>query len=415
MPGCVGRLSRVVEVGTGSEGAIMIAKHTIRRNLNLDVLRIVAMLLIVACHATLHIPWLLNIDTVPLQYLPGWKSALAFLVVQYGQVGVSIFFMISGYFLVRKDFQVRRVFSTWFQMFCYSVLSFALILVARHRSLTLPDKVTELLQGEQLPHTIVTVLFPFLSNSYWFVTAYIVMLLVSPFLNCLFEHLSQRSIGCLMLLLGFLATWKLFNVSTPVWTNFTYAILGYVTGGWIRVYGRTMRMPAKPLLLTAIIAASTVVMTVFNHHAAERTTFTTFFAWETKIKPGIEVLPIVIAAAIVLLALEVDLSWIRGFPRALILRAAASTFGIYLIHENMFWYRIIWPTITGMMPTPDTFFDKLIVGAEIVLIIFIAAGAVSFVLDTLLVHPISRMMIAIVDTADRPRRGHEPIRHARRK
>lgn len=80
------------------------AKESVKqRNLNIEVLRIIAMFLIVACHATLHLPWLLHVDS-NLDFLPGWKSALAYAVVQYGQVGVSIFFIISGYFLVRKAF-----------------------------------------------------------------------------------------------------------------------------------------------------------------------------------------------------------------------------------------------------------------------------------------------------------------------
>lgn len=99
------------------------AKESVKqRNLNIEVLRIIAMFLIVACHATLHLPWLLHVDS-NLDFLPGWKSALAYAVVQYGQVGVSIFFIISGYFLVRKAFVWQRIFKTWFQMFCYSFLS----------------------------------------------------------------------------------------------------------------------------------------------------------------------------------------------------------------------------------------------------------------------------------------------------
>ena len=54
------------------------AKESVKqRNLNIEVLRIIAMFLIVACHATLHLPWLLHVDS-NLDFLPGWKSALAY-------------------------------------------------------------------------------------------------------------------------------------------------------------------------------------------------------------------------------------------------------------------------------------------------------------------------------------------------
>ncbi|MCH9277023.1 acyltransferase [Bifidobacterium amazonense] len=387
----------------------MAAKHTVRRNLNLDVLRIVAMLLIVACHAALHIPWLLNVDNIPLQYLPGWKSALAFLVVQYGQVGVSIFFMISGYFLVRKAFRWERVFGTWFQMLCYSVLSFAIVALLL-QSVDFPDKVIALFQADSMPHTIEIAFFPFLFNAYWFVTAYMVMLFAAPFVNCLFAHMPRRSIELFIFLLGFLATWKLLGITVVMWTNITYAVLGYAIGGWIRLYGSKSSIPGKPIVLCLIIIVSSVVMTVFNHAAADRTAFTRLFAWETQIKPGIEILPMVIAAAIVMLALDVDLSWIGGVPRVLILRMAAATFGVYLIHENQFWYRVIWPVITGSLPIPQSFPDKLMMGGLIVLLVFFGAGCVAFLLDTLLVHPLTSMITTAAKRIGL--RGQKRLRHA---
>ena len=105
------------------------AKESVKqRNLNIEVLRIIAMFLIVACHATLHLPWLLHVDS-NLDFLPGWKSALAYAVVQYGQVGVSIFFIISGYFLYARHScgnESSRLGSRCFATRSYLSLSFLL-------------------------------------------------------------------------------------------------------------------------------------------------------------------------------------------------------------------------------------------------------------------------------------------------
>lgn len=166
------------------------AKRSVKqRNLNIEVLRILAMFLIVACHATLHLPWLLHVDS-NLDFLPGWKSALAYLVVQYGQVGVSIFFIISGYFLVRKTFTWQRIFKTWFQMFCYSFISLIAVLIIA-RFTTLPNSIAPLLSGDDLWRTVLWSIVPFIYGSYWFITAYVCLLLLAPFINCLFKHLSR--------------------------------------------------------------------------------------------------------------------------------------------------------------------------------------------------------------------------------
>ncbi|MDK8692118.1 acyltransferase, partial [Gardnerella swidsinskii] len=86
-----------------------------QKDLQVEVLRIIAMLMIVACHMIIHLNIREHSFNMELLPAPGLRSALKFLVVQYGQVGVSTFFIISGYFLCRKTFRYRRVFAAWAQ------------------------------------------------------------------------------------------------------------------------------------------------------------------------------------------------------------------------------------------------------------------------------------------------------------
>ena len=79
------------------------------RNVSIELLRIVAMFLILTCHFVIHFDWDHHQLRVVLPQEPGWWSALRFVIVQYGQVGVSIFFIISGYFLVEKSFKWNRL------------------------------------------------------------------------------------------------------------------------------------------------------------------------------------------------------------------------------------------------------------------------------------------------------------------
>lgn len=99
------------------------------RNVSIELLRIVAMFLILTCHFVIHFDWDHHQLRVVLPQEPGWWSALRFVIVQYGQVGVSIFFIISGYFLVEKSFKWNRLVKTWLQMFCYSVAFLIIVLL----------------------------------------------------------------------------------------------------------------------------------------------------------------------------------------------------------------------------------------------------------------------------------------------
>lgn len=119
------------------------------------------MLLIVACHFIIHFNWNTHHYDLMLIQEPGWTNALKFLIVQYGQVGVSIFFIISGYFLVDKTFKRRRIFKTWFQMFCYSSGFFITLLIIGV-FYKYPTVIQPLMQGSELFRTIAASFFPIL-------------------------------------------------------------------------------------------------------------------------------------------------------------------------------------------------------------------------------------------------------------
>lgn len=160
------------------------------RNVNIELLRIFAMLLIVACHGIIHINWNVHHYNMVLQQVPGWKNAFEFLVVQYGQVGVSIFFIISGYFLVKKNFQWKRIFSTWIQTFIYSVGLFVVFFIYYY--FQRPDIFQPLFTRDNIVSTILWSFIPFTYNSYWFITAYLIMLILSPYINIIVNTASKR-------------------------------------------------------------------------------------------------------------------------------------------------------------------------------------------------------------------------------
>lgn len=372
-------------------------RHSVHRNFGLDVLRLCSMLLIVACHATLHIPWLLHVDR-GLDYLPGWKSAVLFLVVQYGQVGVSVFFMISGFFLVDRAFSWRRIVRTWLQMFLYSMLSLFVILLTIWLT-TMPESIDGMFSGDQLWRTLLVAVFPFLSSSYWFVTAYIVMLLFMPFVNCLFEHMSKRSIESLMLLLGFFGVWVLWGnqtgIAPVIWNNVVYAVLGYIIGGWIRMYHSGERGRVRTSHLVACIVISSMIMLVFNHYAADRTRLGVFLGWDQQIKPGIVILPMVIAAAVLMLVLRIPTEEVPSGARDLATSLSAAMFGVYLIHENQFWYKLIWPFAADIVPGPSSFLGKAIAAVFIIFATFVFLAGVSWIIEKILVEPVTKLVMAI--------------------
>ena len=72
------------------------------RMISVELLRIVAMFLVVACHAMIHMSIGLN-NRFGSNAGTGWGVAAEHVVVQFGQDGVSILFIKTGYILSKKS------------------------------------------------------------------------------------------------------------------------------------------------------------------------------------------------------------------------------------------------------------------------------------------------------------------------
>lgn len=88
------------------------------RNSNLELLRIIAMLLIVADHFVLIG---LGVD-VPYSH----NKYIASVLYSGGPFGDVIFFLISGYFMCTSKFTGRKLVRIWGQTFFYSITFFGI-------------------------------------------------------------------------------------------------------------------------------------------------------------------------------------------------------------------------------------------------------------------------------------------------
>ena len=103
------------------------------RQANMELLRIVAMLMVVVLHYLIKggaTPSLVE-DTGIINLITWYLSALCI-------AAVNVYVLISGYFLLEAKWKVSRLISLWFQMMFYSI-GVPLLLLPK------PDKSPELL------------------------------------------------------------------------------------------------------------------------------------------------------------------------------------------------------------------------------------------------------------------------------
>ena len=365
------------------------------RSLNIELLRILAMLLVVYCHMIIHVDFTNGISRIVLPMYPGWKSAISFTIVQYGQVGVSIFFMISGYFLVKKHFSWRRIFSTWFQMFLYAVLCLVIAFVAK-QFLTLPFGTNELLSGSQSLDTVLWSLCPFLYNSYWFIDAYILMLFLSPFINAIYAHMSQKQVLALIALLMFIGTWPLFLSRANDWNNVVYAVLGYAIGAYIQTYRDSLRAISNGVLAVCTVLC-TALMLGFNHFVLSGSRWAQRLTWTGQIHQGLQILPICIAFCFFVATCRLPQLRLPHVWSTFLLQVSAGTFGVYLLHENTFGFRFIWGVVASWLPNMSSKTGFVLTFIVTGLLIFAVLDVIAMLIDRWLIYPLRNLIISKVE------------------
>ncbi len=192
------------------------------RESNFELLRIVAMMFIVAHHFL--------IATGKVDYysasLHGGELANSFLVC-----GVDCFILISGYFGIRAGGGKFIRFATLI----------ALTLSAEALLAAIPAT-SDLINLPYAIHRIV----PFFKDSNWFIPSYIGLMLLSPILNKALDNATQKELSLWTAALTLLCLYSYFFSITPIDTtgyNLVQFIYLYILGRFLRRNCQGVRIP----------------------------------------------------------------------------------------------------------------------------------------------------------------------------
>ena len=190
----------------------MIEKKKVRDS-NIEVLRIVLMMLIVMLHFCKH------------SKIADSSNSLCYLfyciVLALGSCAVNCYVMISGYYGIK--FSVHKFLKLWIQLF---VWNFLIILVGVGTGLV-----------SYSPAVLINAVMPFSQNVWWFATNYLILMLLAPFINVLEKNLSDRQLTALLSILLVCFTIVPMISEAPVLDTYGYDIvifsLCYLIGRWI--------------------------------------------------------------------------------------------------------------------------------------------------------------------------------------
>ncbi len=202
-----------------------------KRNSNIELLRIVAMIMILASHMACH----------GIQHCKETKAAyqiwnngkmLNKLFVSFlnpgGMIGVACFFMITGYFMIEKtSFSLKRV---TLQGIYYGVFSIVTFLIAAF----LGYKFIDVQISELLSIIVKSLVVPNTNGGcWWFLTAYIYLMLLTPLINSVVSRLNKNGYIVFIIVVWFFV-YSLNGTLLSEYWQVQRGVMFYLIGGYIR-------------------------------------------------------------------------------------------------------------------------------------------------------------------------------------
>lgn len=300
------------------------------RQTNIEVLRILAMFMIIALH------YLGKGNTLLPYQNEGFNQNgfLSWTLESLSFVSVNIYILISGYFLVDSKFKLEKILQLWLQMFFYSAGIFAIFKIFG----ILPEKYMNI-------YYIDIFVRPLGMQHNWFPSMYVILFLSSPFLAVVVKKISKKQLQVLIfvLLIFFSNILKAVYPFGPGFDDNGYGVIWmvclFMIAGYIKLYVPITGKWGKKILVYLICSLATVIsyfaisyLYLLTDKGADQIKF--FYAYNS---------PTVIVASIALFLAFLNMGQKKRrdedkkhpFVNKVILYIASLTFGIYLIHEHM--------------------------------------------------------------------------------
>ena len=193
--------------------------HAQQRNYGIELLRIIAMFMIVVLHTLgqggilasvtpnsphFHIAWILEITCF---------------------CAVNIYALISGYVLCDKRFRLSRLINLWLSIVFYTVAITFVSAAMGWNSISV--------------NGMLDALFPISRQQYWYLSSYCGLLLLTPFLNKALAKIEKHEVKTVLIPgIFFVSIMPTLFSSDPLSTHVGYSTIWlsilYLVGGWIK-------------------------------------------------------------------------------------------------------------------------------------------------------------------------------------
>ncbi len=314
------------------------------RKSNIELLRITLIMMIISHHIIVH--------GLGLRYMssPNFEvensTYLKIILNSLFVVGVNGFVFISGYFGI--NFNVKRIISILVQAFFYSVTFYLIAFVTN--------------QIEFSKASFWESFFPISNNVWWFITTYIGLYFIAPFLNAGMKNIAKTELFYVLvglLILNCFSSFYWGGISKNGYDLFNFICI-YLVGRYMKVNDLKILKPKLILLLSStVVSVLATSFLYFNYHE---------YAWQQFHYNN----PFLILSAISLFFIfhDLDLKYNKYINLF-----AQTVLGVYMIHDYPRNRRLLIELVHSLRDNFDTSLFILLL-ILLVVLIFLICGII---------------------------------------
>ena len=232
-----------------------------------------------------------------------------------GKIGVNIFVFISSWFLVDSKFNLKKIIDLFLKVKIYAFI-FLIIAILLKESLSLKK--------------IIISLFPIIFKNYWFITCYMMLYIIFPYLNIMLYRITKNELkSLLMVLLLIFCFLQTFIGTRLFYSEFIWFIILYFITFYLKKYCilRNKEFFKKiSIIIYMFIFIGSYIFKYFNLRFSLAGEYT--------------ITGLLVSVTIFCYFLQLNLGY-----KKYINFVSLGTLSVYLIHENIFGRDIIWNKI----------------------------------------------------------------------
>ncbi len=288
------------------------------RDTNFELLRIISMIMVIILHFN-------NFGGILNNVSPNSKTYFLVNFLEYACIiAVNLYVMISGYYMIKSKMKIKKIIQLELEVIFYSVFIYLAVVLCKQEIFSVKK--------------LIKSFFPILTNQYWFMTAYMGLYILSPFVNKLVNNLSKKEYTVLLLILT-----VLFSIIKSIYPynntfeanggyGLTWFIYLYLLAGYIRLHWNKNIKKYKLVIAYMVIIFSQVILKKTNLSIIK-----TYLAYSLQYN---SILVLIASVSVFLLFKNIKIE--NKKINNLILAISPLTLAIYLIHVHKSFNDILW-------------------------------------------------------------------------